>query len=101
VHVLDDRLRQHDVEGARLERQRAAVGLQEREVRDALLGRQPRARIAEPIHEVDRVDVVGLLGERQRHAAAPAPGVEHLPRSARPAASQVSTLALRQYSNNA
>src|SRR6476659_1953720 len=45
--VLDDRVRQHDVEAAVRERERLAVGLQESQIRDAAFGCQTRSRVLE------------------------------------------------------
>ena len=78
-HVLDDRVRQHQIEGTAAERQIHAVGQREGQVRDAALAPEPDAGVLEPVRGIDADDERGLLGKRQRHAAAAAAGVEHAP----------------------
>ena len=46
------------------------------QVAKAALARQAGAGVAEPVERVDADDRAGFLRERQRHAAAAAPGVE-------------------------
>jgi hypothetical protein len=77
--VLDHGVRQHHVEAAGRERQAGAVGLQELDVGQVLLAGQPRAGVAEAVDQVDRHDLGRLLGEGQRHAAAPAAHIEDAP----------------------
>ena len=62
---------------AAAERQSHAVGQREGQVRDAALAAEPHAGVLEPVRGIDADDERGLLGERQRHAAAAAAGVEH------------------------
>ena len=58
-------------------RQRHAVGAQKCRLRSPRSRPSRDARLAEPIDRIDADDFVGVFGERQRHAAAAASGVEH------------------------
>lgn len=75
-HMLNDGMREDEVETVRAERQGHAVGTGEAQVRQLSLSREPDAGLAEPIDGVDADDQARMLGERQRHAAAAASGVE-------------------------
>ena len=75
--VLDDRVRQHQVERAVAERQVHAVGQGEGQVARLALAAEPDAGVLEPIGGIDADDERRLFRERQRHAAAAAAGVEH------------------------
>ena len=60
------------------ERQRHAVGPRESaDSSQAALAAEPHAGLAEPIDRIDADDLARVLGQRQRHAAAAAAGVEH------------------------
>ena len=75
--VLDHGVRQHQIERAVLERQRHAVGQREVEVPHAALAAQPHAGVRKALGGIDADDRSGLFGERKRHPAAAASGVEH------------------------
>ena len=49
----------------------------ESEAGEAALAPEHDAGVAEPIDRIDADHLVGVLGQRQRHAAAAAAGVEH------------------------
>jgi hypothetical protein len=75
--VFDDGVRQHEIEGAVAERQGHAVGEREVEMGERALARQAHAGVAEAVEGIDAHHLPRLLGQRQRHAAAAAAGVEH------------------------
>src|SRR5262249_25430266 len=54
-----------------------AVGEREVQMRQATLAGQTDARVAEAVEGIDADDLARFLGERERHPAAAAPGVEH------------------------
>ena len=76
-HVLDDGVRQHEVERAVGKRQGHAVGEGEVQVAQAALAAEANARILEPLGRIDPDHRHGFLRERQRHAAPAAARVEH------------------------
>ncbi len=74
--MLDDGVREHEIEGSGGEGQRHAVGEGEVQVRQPALAAEPDASRLEALRRIDADDEVGLLGEGERHAAAAAAGVE-------------------------
>ena len=76
-NVLDDGVRQDEVERAVGERQGHPVGEGKLQVVDAPLARQAHARLPEAIDRIDADDLTRLFRQRQRHPAAAAAGVEN------------------------
>ena len=75
--MLDDGMRQDEIECAILERQRSAVGVGESDVRDAFLCREAHTNVAKAFARLDADHRSRLFRERHAHAAAAAPIVQH------------------------
>ncbi len=81
-NMLDDGVREHEIERPRRERQLRGVRSCEGDVPHAFFLGQSDAGVAEPIREIDGDDLTGFLGERHTHPAATAPIVQHAPERA-------------------
>ena len=75
--MLDDCVREDEVEGAARERQRHAVRPEKVQAGEPALASEHDAGVAESIDRIDADHLVGVLRKRQRHAAAATAGVEH------------------------
>jgi hypothetical protein len=61
--VLDDRVRQHEIERPFRKRQRHAVRQSEVQIAHATLAREPDRRVTESIEGIDAHDVARLFGQ--------------------------------------
>ena len=75
--MLDHGMREDEVERAAGEGQRHAVRAEEVQAGEAALAPEHDAGVAESIDRIDADHLIGVLGQRQRHAAAATAGVEH------------------------
>ena len=75
--MFDDRVREHEIERSRRERERHAIGQREVKISELPLASKPRARILKALCRIDPNDPIDFFGKRQWHTAAAAARVEY------------------------
>ncbi len=75
--MLDDGMRQDEIECAIPERQRSAVGIGESDVGHTFFCREARTDVTKAVARLDADHRSRLFSERHAHAAAAAPIVQH------------------------